>query len=59
MERRVNKRINEYFSGFKQNVKSEISKLLKKIKLIRISRKNATKDCGRFYNMCAIMKSVN
>ena len=32
MERRVNKRINEYFSGFKQNVKSEIIKIIEKNK---------------------------
>lgn len=32
MERRVNKRINEYFSGFKQNVKSEIIKVIEGLK---------------------------
>lgn len=32
MERRVNKRINEYFSGFKQKVKSEIIKIIEKNK---------------------------
>lgn len=32
MERRVNKRINEYVSGFKQNVKTEIIKIIEKNK---------------------------
>ena len=32
MERRVNKRINEYLSGFKQNVKSEIIKVIEGLK---------------------------
>lgn len=32
MERRVNKRINEYFSGFKQNVKTEIIKVIEGLK---------------------------
>ena len=32
MERRVNKRINEYFSGFKQSIKSEIIQIIEKNK---------------------------
>ena len=32
MERRVNKRIGEYFSGFKQNIRSEIIKIIEKNK---------------------------
>ena len=40
MERRVNKRINEYFSGFKQNVKSEI------IKIIEKNKGNQSEDSG-------------
>ena len=43
MERRVNKRINEYFSGFKQNVKSEIIKIIEKNK----ANQNQSEECDK------------
>lgn len=45
MERRVNKRINEYFSGFKQNVKSEIIKIIEKNKANQ--SQDSSSDCDK------------
>lgn len=45
MERRVNKRINEYFSGFKQNIKSEIIKIIEKNKASQT--KDTTNNCDK------------